>query len=553
MIFALNLISKQIFMKHTQIIIIIASMVCAGQISLAQTTQKLAIEQVTVFLNGAQLSSSAKTHLNKGENEIVFTNVAGDVNAQSLIVNAGNGVAVESSTFLNNYLVTDNFSPKARELKDSIETVTDIRNQIANKITVLNEQVAVLQGNRKVGGENTGLSVAELTKMLDLISAKMEGYLNQKNKQEALLKKTDELLVKLKQQLDEERKKDVQPGGQLIIKFYAKETITTPVSITYTVPNAGWTPTYDVRVDDISKPAQLYYKANVYQNCGVKWDNIRLSLSTGNPQEGVDAPVMSPWYLAFYVPNVYAPNRANSTMAYSKSLRRGEEASGYTADALKNEEASMNEYVTADNSGVNTTFDIDIPYSIPNDGQQHMVAIKKYDLATTYRYYAAPKLDKDAFLQALITDWEDLNLIPGQTNIFYEGTYVGQGYLDMRNVKDTMTVSLGRDKKIIVRREQDKKLRSVRTIGTQVRETFAYTITVRNTRKDDITLVLQDQQPVSNDKDIVIEDRNTDNSEFDEGTGMMKWQVMLKPNESKSVQFGYTIKYPKGKHIDNLR
>ena len=550
MIFAQHLNTKHMFMKHT-CITIIASILCFGQTSYAQTSQKLTIEEVTVFLRGAQLSSTAKIHLNKGENEIVFTNVAGDINAQSLTINAGSGVAVESGTFLNNYLITDNFSPRAKELKDSIETVTDTRNQVANKIAVLNEQVAVLQGNRKVGGENTGLSVAELTKMLDLISAKMESYLNQKNKQEALLKKTDELLVKLKQQLDEERKKDVQPGGQLVIKFYAKEATNTPVLISYTVPNAGWTPSYDVRVDDISRPAQIFYKANVYQNCGVKWDNVRLSLSTGNPQEGVDAPVMNPWYLAFYVPQTYTPTKGFTVMSYKKKLVDAD-APAYAMNKA-NGETSMNEYVTADNSGVNTTFDIDIPYSIPNDGQQHMVAIKKYELATSYRYYAAPKLDKDAFLQAQITDWEDLNLIPGQTNIFYEGTYVGQGYLDMRNVKDTMTVSLGRDKKIVIRREQDKKLRSVRTIGTQVRETFAYTITVRNTRKDVINLVLQDQQPVSNDKDIVIEDRATDNAELDEATGIMKWPITLKPNESKSVPFGYTVKYPKGKQINNLR
>jgi len=143
--------------------------------------------------------------------------------------------------------------------------------------------------------------------------------------------------------------------------------------------------------------------------------------------------------------------------------------------------------------------------------------------------------------------------LPGQTNIFYEGTYVGQGYIDVRNVKDTMTLSLGRDKKVVVKRERDTKLRSVKTIGTNVRETFAYSVTVRNTRKEAINLTIQDQMPVSNDKDIVIEDKDTGGAEYDETTGMLKWNISIAPNEAKKTGFGYTLKYPKGKTIAGLR
>ena len=82
---------------------------------------------------------------------------------------------------------------------------------------------------------------------------------------------------------------------------------------------------------------------------------------------------------------------------------------------------------------------------------------------------------------------------------------------------------------------------------------FAYTITIRNTRKESINLIVQDQQPVSNDKDIVVEDKETGASEYNETTGMMKWAVSLNANETKTLSFGYTIKYPKGKTITNLK
>ncbi len=522
----------------------------------AQPQQKLNIEQATVFLSGAELVSTAKLTMAKGENEFILTNVAGDVNAQSLTVNATNGVVVESATFQNNYLATEVFSPKAQGIKDSIVLITEAKEVVTNKIKVLNQQLAIITANQKVGGDHSGLSVAELTKMLDLVNSKMESYLNQRSGEEARLKKMDERLVKLNKQLDEEQKKDYQPGGQLLVKFYAKEATTTSITIDYIVPHAGWTPTYDIFADDVNGPVRLFYKANIYQNSGVKWNNVRLSLSTGNPNEGVQAPVMSPWYLAFYYPETrygLSNNIAQAPMMQKGNNTRGIGDMMGVSSGYSDNETSMNEHVSVDNSGINTSFDIDLPYTIPSDGQQHLVAVKKHELPATYRYYAVPKLDKDAFLQAQITNWEDLNLLPGQTNIFYEGTFVGQGMIDVRNLKDTMTISLGRDKKIVVKRVRDTKLRSVKTIGTNVRETFAYTISVRNTRKENINLTIQDQQPVTNDKDIVIEDIDTGTAEYNETTGMMKWVMPLNANETKTVSFGYTIKYPKGKTVANMK
>lgn len=520
----------------------------------AQIQQKLNIDKATVFLRGAELTSSTKLNLQKGENEIMFTNVAGDVNRQSLSVNATNGVVVEAVTFQNNYLGAEVLSPRAKEISDSIESVSDSREQVNSKVTVLKEQIAVLYNNKKIGGENSGTSVTEVTRMLDLINARLEGYLNQKGKQEKVLKQMDERLAKLKKQLDEEQKKEKQQGGQLLVKFYAREATTTSITIDYVVPNAGWSPTYDIIADDAMSPIKLFYKANIHQNSGVKWNNVRISLSTGNPNEGVQAPVMYPWYLAFYQPPAYMAKAYSIPNAPTN--RRNEEkgdANATSPGIVALDEASMNNYVTVDNSGINTTFDIDLPYTIPCDGQQHLVAVKRYELPATYCYYAVPKLDKDAFLQAKIINWEDLNLLPGQTSIFYEGTYVGQGNIDARNLKDTMTISLGRDKKIVVKRDRDTKLRSVKTIGTNIRETFAYTITIRNARKEPINLIIQDQQPVSNDKDIVLEDKDFGNSQYDETTGAMKWTLSIPPNDTRKAGFGYTIKYPKGQTVANLQ
>lgn len=546
-------------------LIAIACAICISISALAQTKQKADIESATVFLNGAELFSKAKVNLPAGESEILFTNIAGNVNQQSLNIGASSGVVVQSATFQNNFLREENLSPRGRELKDSIEHLEKSRSVINNEMEGVNEQVAIIRQNRQVNGANTGLSTTELMKMLDLVKARMAKLLDEKDALAVDLKKTDERLTRLRQQLQEEQQRGFQPGGQLLVKFYSTKATTSNITISYVVPNAGWTPSYDLRVDELGGPVKLLYKAHVYQNSGVAWDKIKLSLSTGNPNEGAEAPVLNPWYLQFYMPRpVSYENRAKSG-AYSKEEGGAANIAGARSDGtlyivdgvqvygdrgINPSQSAIDNYVQTDNSGINTVFDIDLPYTIPSDGQQHNVAIKTAELPATYRYYAVPKIDRDAFLQAQITGWESLDLLPAQTNIFYEGTYVGQGYIDVRNVKDTMNLSLGRDKKIVVRRERDKELRSVKTIGTNVREAFVYKISVRNTRNKPVDIVVIDQVPISNDKDIEVSDKDYKGGDYNETTGAVTWKLQLKPNETRELILGYSVKYPKGKQVN---
>ncbi|MFN4246286.1 MAG: DUF4139 domain-containing protein [Flavipsychrobacter sp.] len=516
----------------------------------AQTRQSVNISHATIFLNGAELSSSTKINLPQGESEILFTNIAGNVNQQSLNIGADNGVVIQSATFQNNFLVAEILSPRARAIQDSIDIIENGRAGTNNMLAVTNEQIAVLSQNKQVSGSQSGLSVTELTKMLDLIKTRLSGLLAEKNKLNATLKKTDERLTLLRMQLEAEKSKDFQPGGQLLVKFYAPRATSSDVNISYVVPNAGWSPTYDLRVEDLKNPVKLFYKANVFQNSGVKWDKIKITLSTGNPSEGAQAPALQPWYLAFYNPVAYGEGYMNSYQNQAAPRAKAIMMESATEDAKAPAAGTLNNYVQVNNSGISTTFDIDLPYTIPSDGQQHLVSVKSYELPATYRYFVVPKMDRDAFLQAQITNWEDLNLIPATTNIFYEGSYVGQGFIDMRNTKDTMNISLGRDKKIIVRRERDKELRSVKTIGTNIKETFVYTVSIRNTRKEALNITVLEQLPISNDKDIVIEDTDVDGGTLEETTGEVKWILSVKPNETVKKKIAFTVKYPKGKSIN---
>ena len=514
--------------------------------------QKMALQEVTVFLRGAELFSTGTVNLPAGETEVLLVNVAGKINEQSLSIGADNGVLVQSSRVQNDYLAEDTLSPQATDIKQQLEKAQWEKGKLAIQLEVIKEQLEILAGNRTLGGEKTGTSAGEIGKLLDLAARKMTELLNQRASLQQQTKELDEKIGKLQNQLAEEQGKGFQPGGQIAVRFYTPKAVTSRLNVSYVVPEAGWVPAYDLRVDKIGAPVKLAYKANVFQNSGISWDAVRLTLSTGNPAEGAQAPTLNPWYVSMYEPRPAPPAEA-APMA----MMAGKPAAGSMAksDVLRGrvQQQPLDGYVTTNANGINTSFDIALPYTVPSDGKGHIVLIKSAELQGDYRYAVMPKLDRDAFLQAQVSNWESLNLLPGKTNIFYEGLFIGQGSIDMRNARDGMSVSLGRDKKIIVSRDTDLNYTSKpEFFGSMVSRKFAYNISVKNTRKEPVKLVVTDQVPVSRDSEIEVIDLKHDGAELKKETGTVQWTLNLAPNEELRLPFSYTVKYPKDKQVIGL-
>ncbi|MGL5632364.1 MAG: mucoidy inhibitor MuiA family protein, partial [Azovibrio sp.] len=407
-------------------------------------TYKLVPQEVTVFLRGAELFSTTSISLPAGESEVLFTNVAGNINEQSLSISADNGVLVQSYNISNDFLTdeTQTLSPQANALKQKIEEVQGEKEKQQIQLSVIKEQLAVLAENRKLGSEKAGASTTEVSKMLELVDKKMSAALNLQAKTNVQLKKIDEKLAKLELQLEEEKGKSYQPGGQILVSFYAPKATTSRIALSYVSPGAGWMPSYDVRVAKPGAPANLVYKAKVFQNTGINWNNVRLDISTGNPSQGAQAPSLNPWYVNSYSPVAYRATGNRAAMEVNVTAPAPAMAKSAPAKQVVQQQ-TLDGYVNTDSNGINTVFNIAIPYTIPSDGKGHIVMIKSASLPGSYYYMATPKLDPDAFLTIELSNKEELNLLPGQTNIFFEDSFVGQGKIGGYDGKDEIKLSLG--------------------------------------------------------------------------------------------------------------
>jgi uncharacterized protein (TIGR02231 family) len=238
------------------------------------------------------------------------------------------------------------------------------------------------------------------------------------------------------------------------------------------------------------------------------------------------------------------PSSAKSeayNMGYTFSSNAFEDKVALTAD----------QFTTVVQQLIAAEFKIDLPYTIKSNNEQHMVLIKQTDLDTKFKYYSVPKMDKGVYLVAQMTKLDELQLVPARANIFFDGSYIGETYIDPTSMDDTLNLSLGKDPNIMVKRTLLKKDSKDKIIAEKRERSFAYSIEVKNMKSIPIEIVIQDQIPITQNADITIEKSDLGKGgNLDETTGLMEWSFTLKPKESKLFDYNFKVKHSKDKQVN---
>lgn len=537
-------------MKQITLLLFLISAISFAQKPIFTTAK---VKAATVYFNAAELSQIASVNLPVGTSEIMIKNVADYLNESTVQIGAPNSVTVLSVQFTQNYISEyeiDETNPAIKKVRDSISLTKKEIKKVQIEIYSNQQSIALLDANQNVAGVNTGLNVTELMKLVDFYKSKRSEL---DNAVVAFQEKEDKLNMKLKNLTDKleinTKKEEKSSKGKLIIQVMNEIAGVVNLDINYITNNASWNPFYDLRAENITSPINMMYKAQVTQNTGIDWKKVNLTLSSGNPNQNNQMPLLSSWFLRYgslYEDDINygVQNKLQGRAAGAKL----EEVVVIGYGTMKNKTIDVN----INENQLNISFDIDIPYDILSNGKPHSVALKEIKLPATYKYYAAPKADKEAFLLAEINDYSKYNLLPGEANIIFEGLYVGKTMINPNQTSDTLNLSMGRDKKISIKREKVVDKSGTRFLSSKKEQTFTYDITVRNNKKEATDITLKDQYPLSTDKEIEIEVLESSNAKENKETGILTWDLKLNPNETKKIRISYKVKYPKDKIIDNL-
>ncbi|MCF6184131.1 MAG: DUF4139 domain-containing protein [Bacteroidales bacterium] len=540
-------------MKHLFLIISLSVFFITPEFGQGIKEQKVKTEinSVTVYLSGAEIHRNKMLNLKTGKTRLIFVNLSPKINDKSVRITTSKNVDLLGITTKINYLANEINAPRTKRLKDSLNLITDKIQAVADQSDAYNIEKKMLLANISIGGKDKGVSITDLKQASDFYRNRITEINTKLSKLKARNKKMNTEFQKIKNQLAQLNSNSNYSRSEISVLVSSGTTTSCKIELKYLLNDAGWSPSYDIKAIDTDKPVKLEYKAKVYNNSDIDWKNIKIKLSTADPNLSITKPVLNPWYLKYKVYS-YANNiRYKKAEGYIQNKIQSSNIPSVIQENQLSEEDDVfsNTYTEAEVPELSAEFNIKKTYDIPSDDKPYIVDINEYELPATYKDYAVTKLDKDVFLLARITGWQDLNLIEGPANVYYAGTYLGQSFIDIRNVKDTLDLSLGRDGKVLVTRTKVKAYSSSKIIGTKRKETMTYELIARNNRKTDINLQISDQIPISQTDEIEVKVLNTSGAVMNETTGKLKWEFKLKPGETKKITLSFEIKYPKNKEI----
>ena len=506
-----------------------------------------AIKRVTVYTDRALIEQEAAIAVPAGTTVFKLTGLSPYIDLSTINVKGTGEFTIMSVAQQINYLREGMESTAVRSLRDQLKVLENKIEESRAAVAVLEEKKAFLVANRAVMSGNTSFSIEQFKSMMAYYASNIEEITMDIIMENRVIKDYQQQVEALNKQINEVTVKESLPTGEIEVTVSAGRAMNGRLLFSYVALNAGWYPSYDIRVDDIAGPIAVVYKANIYQTTGMDWNNVLISLSNATPWVSGNVPNIYPWYIDFYYPRPLS--RTVSAKSAAPSAAMAMEEAVISAYDIEYEALSSSSLVSRSESTTTMSFDIGVPYTVLSDGKIQTIEIQKSGMNATYKYVTVPKLSSRAYLTGEVDSWGEQAFQSGEAALYFGNGYVGNSTLNASSVEDTLTLSLGVDNGIVVSREKQKDYTSSRVIGTNKTDTYSYVITIKNNKGNDINISVKDQLPISSSSDITVEELELSGGKIDKSNGEITWDLSLKPQESKSVIFTYSVKYPKGRTV----
>jgi cell division protein FtsB len=624
------------------------------------------IDEVTVFLQGAQINRSGSATIPAGTSEVIFNGISPLLKRESL----------QAGTKANISILSVHYETKTTEKAQNKEELITLEKlylekqeelkRLYIKLEVIRTRETMIVNLVNYQSEHATATIDDVVKAEQIIATKLEAIKLERLQVEKQIEVLNREVNQLNQKIASMGAiyESIEP--RIVIRVKSESEVKTKFTVSYFVSNARWYPSYNLNVKNLDEPLVIDYQANISQQTGEDWTDVKLTLSTTDPNLSGQKPILMPWYIVLNQMNQrpndsnqnrYTPNQVNNVSGritdqygeplpfamvrvegstvgtstdldgfYTLNIPQGKNqisvsyigynpvtiyvtaathnivlaekplmleevmvvedmengnyspiemekpqsiSLNYTTnsnvtissmrekktESLKNKQAIYSTTYSApvdmsrQMNVVSAEFDIEEKYSIPSDQKNYNVKIDEIEKKVFYQYYCAPRFNTDVFLTAQMTEWESLNLLEGQANIFFEGTFVGTSLLDAKFVGDTLDISLGRDKRIVVDRVKEKEFSKYKIVGNEASKSVKWVISVKNNNDVPINLIVEDQFPLTNDSQIQIESDEVQNGVVDESTGIITWDLKLAGGKMGEVSFKYKVTYPVGNEV----
>ncbi|WEK69835.1 MAG: DUF4139 domain-containing protein [Candidatus Chryseobacterium colombiense] len=505
--------------------------------------KEIDVKQATVFLQGAKVFGSTNVSLQKGRNTVRIINLPNDLDENTYKINLDKNTTLLSIT-------PQTAALKNGELSESDKKLDFEKKKIQRQADLLNIKINTLEGEKKIINDNLKISTndretpqKQLAKLTEFYRKRMLEIDNEVFLLSEQKNIFNENVEKINQKFAETQNHQNTNTKELLLEILTENEINLNLGLSYIVSNAGWIPSYDLRAESVKNPLEIVYKGKIYQKTGQDWNNIKLFVSTYRPSYNQNRPILSPLYVAEYSPY----NSQSETKDYQlKASTVNMNSYQMREQAAKPSQIPV---ATVSESQMNILYELKYSQNIISQEREQYVILDKKQIDATYKYHTVPKLSNQVFLMAFVKNWQNLNLISGEANIYFEDNYIGKITITSNYIKDEFPISLGADERIVVKRTKFEDKMSQKTNTSNKSETEKYQIDIRNNTKESINLEILDQLPISENSKILVKATDINGGNYDDKTGSLLWNRTIISGGSEKINFSYEIKYPKDLQI----
>ena len=499
----------------------------------AQITPK--INTVKVFTEGAEISRSENVKVKFGIDTIKIDGLSPFVSPQTIQARL-NGSKILDVNYSINHVKSKKDNPKLAKIKSQIKTIEKDLLNLNDQLTYLEIEKDLILSNKQIRGEDP-LDIEDVKDFVNYYQGILPELLSKITDTKQQIDKFEIVKNKLINQEREIEKVKTKRTGEIEILYQSDKVQKTKIEISYHVYRCGWKPLYNMRASNIDQPINFEYNAMVYQNTGIDWNDCNLIIASGNPILNGNKPELYPWRLKMQV--AYREDYLMNNSIYEND-NQNKESGAYSMKSME-----LKKDVIQKQNLTFTSFNIPQKFSLSSGEGDKRITILNKKLPASFHYYAVPKKSNGVYLVADVTNWEKMPLIPGQSHIYFDGTFVGKSYLNPKTMKDTLTVSLGQDQSILTERskQEDKCVNNVSILGVSKKR--AYDVIVKNNRNKAIKIEIIDQIPISKNNKIKVSRKLGEGWVLREETGILEWNIIIPAGEKVSTFLEFEVKHPK--------
>ncbi|MFP4004072.1 MAG: mucoidy inhibitor MuiA family protein [Alphaproteobacteria bacterium] len=537
-----------------------------------EITVEAPITAVTVFPDRAEVTRTVEIDLPEGEHELVLEDLPYRLDTRSIRVEGeGTGpLELGAVKVTRKYRGDEARSERERQFREQLQELRDRDQALEDRLTALEAQRKFITGigaeypevmseNIRAGNINPGVWAEAWTQ----IGSGMAGTLKQMQDVKIERRELKEEINKVQDAFNRFNSGTAR-RTQAALAAEAGRALKARLMLSYQVRGAYWRPRYDARLDTGARKVTLVQKGEINQATGEDWTGVRLTLSTARPAIGAERPELGTWFVDVA--------RRDDTVSVTGSRKRARD--GYASAAPKPEpmeaeeepappppppqmEAAERRQAAVQATDFTAEYRIVGRVDVPSDGSAHTFPVTERTLDVDYSVHATPKLSTRAYLIGEMTWKEDAPIPGGQTAIFRDGAFIGNGALETVRPGETFELSFGVDDRVeIDYRKLTDKRSSEGLLGGEERITREYRIEVTNRHKEEMPITIEDQMPVPQDERLRVSlTRDTTSpSERDpeDRKGVVAWKDTYKRGETKTITFGYLVQYPDKLSVDGM-